>query len=147
MEESAYQTESESNDPMETSPTEEGDVNRINLVHAKVDDVENGSERNGVEYVNNDSTVMLHDGTVSSNNSNADHMSTDCIAKDSPDSNLEIKGFDSCAVEEARYAIELLRGDDVAGRISAVQRLDSIAAVLGERRTREELIPFFNGKC
>ena len=39
--------------------------------------------------------------------------------------------------EEARQAIELLRGDDVAGRVAAANKLDAIAAALGQERTRE----------
>ena len=39
--------------------------------------------------------------------------------------------------EEAQRAIEMLRGDDVAGRVAAANRLDAIAAALGEERTRE----------
>lgn len=39
--------------------------------------------------------------------------------------------------EEARQAIDMLRGDDVSARVAAANRLESIAAVLGEHRTRE----------
>ena len=39
--------------------------------------------------------------------------------------------------EDARQAIEMLRGDDVSERVSAANRLDSVAAALGEIRTRE----------
>lgn len=39
--------------------------------------------------------------------------------------------------EEARRAIEMLRGDDVANRVSAANRLDAVAAALGEERSRE----------
>ena len=39
--------------------------------------------------------------------------------------------------EEARQALEMLRGDDVAERVSAASRLDAVAAALGEERTRE----------
>jgi len=39
--------------------------------------------------------------------------------------------------EEARQAIEMLRGDDVAERVSAASRLEAVAAALGEERTRE----------
>jgi hydroxymethylglutaryl-CoA reductase len=31
----------------------------------------------------------------------------------------------------------LLRGDDVAGRVAAANKLDAIAAALGQERTRE----------
>lgn len=44
--------------------------------------------------------------------------------------------------EEARQAIDMLRGEDVSQRVAAASRLESIASVLGEKRTREELIPF-----
>ena len=39
--------------------------------------------------------------------------------------------------EEARQAVDMLRGDDVAQRIAAASRLEAVAAVLGEERTRE----------
>jgi hypothetical protein len=39
--------------------------------------------------------------------------------------------------EEARQAIEMLRSDDLSARVAAAHRLDSVAAVLGEERTRE----------
>jgi hypothetical protein len=39
--------------------------------------------------------------------------------------------------EEARQAIEMLRGDDVSARVAAANRLESVATVLGEQRTRE----------
>lgn len=44
--------------------------------------------------------------------------------------------------EEARQAIDMLRGDDVSGRVAAANRLEAVASVLGEERTREELLPF-----
>ncbi len=44
--------------------------------------------------------------------------------------------------EEARQAIDMLRGDDVTERIAAANKLDSVAKTLGEERTREELLPF-----
>ncbi|KAG7350297.1 peptidase C14 caspase catalytic subunit-like protein [Nitzschia inconspicua] len=44
--------------------------------------------------------------------------------------------------EDARQAIEMLRGDDVSARVAAANRLESVATVLGEQRTREELLPF-----
>lgn len=39
--------------------------------------------------------------------------------------------------EEARQAIEMLRGDDVSQRVAAASRLESVATVLGEERTRD----------
>lgn len=39
--------------------------------------------------------------------------------------------------EEARQMIELFRGDDMAARVKAANRLEAIASVLGEQRTRE----------
>ena len=44
--------------------------------------------------------------------------------------------------EEARQAIDMLRGEDVAARVAAANKLESVATVLGEERTREELLPF-----
>ena len=39
--------------------------------------------------------------------------------------------------EEARQAIDLLRGDDVAGRVEAANKLEAVAAALGVERTRD----------
>jgi hypothetical protein len=39
--------------------------------------------------------------------------------------------------EEARQAIDMLRGDDVSARVAAANRLEAVASVLGEERTRE----------
>ncbi|KAL7578172.1 hypothetical protein ACA910_012608 [Epithemia clementina (nom. ined.)] len=44
--------------------------------------------------------------------------------------------------EEARQAIEMLRHNEVANRVSAANRLDSVAFVLGQERTRKELLPY-----
>mmetsp|Transcript_7929 Transcript_7929/g.19493 ORF Transcript_7929/g.19493 Transcript_7929/m.19493 type:complete len:657 (-) Transcript_7929:251-2221(-) len=44
--------------------------------------------------------------------------------------------------EEARQAIDMFRGDDMAARVKAASRLEAVASVLGEQRTREELLPF-----
>jgi hypothetical protein len=38
--------------------------------------------------------------------------------------------------EEARLAIDMLRNEDVASRVAAAHRLDAVALVLGEERTR-----------
>lgn len=39
--------------------------------------------------------------------------------------------------EEARQAIDMLRGDDVSARVAAASKLGAVASVLGEERTRE----------
>jgi hypothetical protein len=39
--------------------------------------------------------------------------------------------------DEARQAIDLMRGDDVAGRVAAANRLEAVAAALGPQRTRD----------
>eukprot|EP00535_Pseudo-nitzschia_heimii_P006404 CAMPEP_0197189352 /NCGR_PEP_ID=MMETSP1423-20130617/19606_1 /TAXON_ID=476441 /ORGANISM="Pseudo-nitzschia heimii, Strain UNC1101" /LENGTH=680 /DNA_ID=CAMNT_0042641439 /DNA_START=259 /DNA_END=2301 /DNA_ORIENTATION=+ len=44
--------------------------------------------------------------------------------------------------EEARQAIDMFRGDDVSARVAAANRLEAVASLLGEQRTREELLPF-----
>jgi len=44
--------------------------------------------------------------------------------------------------EEARQAIDMFRGDDMSARVAAANRLEAVALVLGEQRTREELLPF-----
>ena len=46
--------------------------------------------------------------------------------------------------EDALRTIELLRGDDTAGRVSAARKLHSIASALGPERTRDELLPFLS---
>ena len=46
-------------------------------------------------------------------------------------------GFHVSDIEEARLAIEMLRGDDSSARVTAANQLESIAAALGEERTRE----------
>lgn len=47
--------------------------------------------------------------------------------------------------EEAKQAIEQLRGEDLAGRIAASNHLEGVAAVLGPKRTREVRIVTFDG--
>ena len=44
--------------------------------------------------------------------------------------------------EEARQAIEMLRGDDVSQRVAAANRLESVASVLGQERTRDVSFSF-----
>lgn len=44
--------------------------------------------------------------------------------------------------DEARQAIDMLRGDDVSDRVAAANRLEAVAVALGQERTREELLPF-----
>ncbi len=39
--------------------------------------------------------------------------------------------------EEARQAIEKLRGDDVTARVEAAYKLEAVAKTLGEERTRD----------
>jgi hypothetical protein len=39
--------------------------------------------------------------------------------------------------EEARQAIDMLRGDDVSARVAAANRLEAVASALGQERTRE----------
>ena len=39
--------------------------------------------------------------------------------------------------DEARQAIDMLRGDDVSDRVAAANRLEAVAAALGQERTRE----------
>lgn len=44
--------------------------------------------------------------------------------------------------EEARQAIEKLRGEDLSARVEAAHKLETVAKTLGEERTRDELLPF-----
>ena len=39
--------------------------------------------------------------------------------------------------DEARQAIDMLRGDDVSDRVAAANRLEAVAIALGQERTRE----------
>ena len=39
--------------------------------------------------------------------------------------------------EEARQAIDMFRGDDMSARVAAANRLEAVASLLGEQRTRE----------
>ena len=39
--------------------------------------------------------------------------------------------------DDARQAIDMLRGEDLSERIAAANKLESIAKTLGEERTRE----------
>lgn len=43
--------------------------------------------------------------------------------------------------------IDELKHDDVLLRLNAIHRLNTIALALGAERTREELIPFLDGKA
>eukprot|EP00533_Pseudo-nitzschia_delicatissima_P001981 CAMPEP_0116099022 /NCGR_PEP_ID=MMETSP0327-20121206/11544_1 /TAXON_ID=44447 /ORGANISM="Pseudo-nitzschia delicatissima, Strain B596" /LENGTH=112 /DNA_ID=CAMNT_0003590867 /DNA_START=232 /DNA_END=567 /DNA_ORIENTATION=+ len=47
--------------------------------------------------------------------------------------------------EEARQAIDMFRGDDMAARVKAASRLEAVASVLGEQRTREVCVCVFVG--
>lgn len=64
------------------------------------------------------------------------------------DSGVSLSGSDAkpavtaAQEEEARQAIDMLRGDDVTGRVEAANKLDGVAEALGPERTREELLPF-----
>jgi hypothetical protein len=51
--------------------------------------------------------------------------------------------------EEARQAIDMFRGDDMSARVAAANRLEAVASVLGEQRTREvcQLLSFFREHC
>mmetsp|Transcript_12682 Transcript_12682/g.19642 ORF Transcript_12682/g.19642 Transcript_12682/m.19642 type:complete len:662 (-) Transcript_12682:352-2337(-) len=59
-----------------------------------------------------------------------------------PSSPLNQKELAILKEEDARQAIDMLRGDDVEGRVSAANKLEAIAVALGQERTREELLPF-----
>ena len=53
--------------------------------------------------------------------------------------------------DESLYPIAILidelKHDDVALRLNAIRRLSTIALALGVERTRDELIPFLDGRC
>jgi serine/threonine-protein phosphatase 2A regulatory subunit A len=58
---------------------------------------------------------------------------------------------DAASAEDALYPIAVLidelKHDDVVLRLNAIKRLSTIALALGVERTREELIPFLDGKA
>jgi len=58
------------------------------------------------------------------------------------DSSAMASGLYVTEEEEASRVIEMLRGEDLSARITAANQLDSVAAALGEERTRDELLPF-----
>ena len=49
----------------------------------------------------------------------------------------EVMAIAASEEEEARQAIDMLRGEDVSGRVAAANRLEAVAAALGEERTRD----------
>jgi hypothetical protein len=54
-----------------------------------------------------------------------------------PSGNINHKKMEISEEEEARQAIDMFRGDDVSARVAAANRLEVVASVLGEQRTRE----------
>jgi len=77
-----------------------------------------------------DTALMLHDDNT---NTGTDYNSTTAP---------NVIPITPQEEEEARLAIDLLRGDDVAGRVEAANKLGAVAAALGVERTRDELLPF-----
>lgn len=53
------------------------------------------------------------------------------------DSSAMASGLYVTEEEEASRVIEMLRGEDLSARITAANQLDSVAAALGEERTRD----------
>jgi hypothetical protein len=47
--------------------------------------------------------------------------------------------------DEARQAIDMLRGEDVSARVAAANRLEAVAAALGHERTRD--VSFVGQQC
>jgi len=69
------------------------------------------------------------------------HTPVDKNAMATSSSNSDVD-MDISEEEQARQAIDNLKGEDLPERIAAANRLDDIAKTLGEERTREELLPF-----
>lgn len=68
----------------------------------------------------------------------ASPMETGDVSNDiRKENDLEDVNMEISAEEEARQAIEMLRGDDVSERIAAANKIDSVAKTLGDERTRE----------
>lgn len=88
-----------------------------------------------------------NDSNNGSNNNNNDHNggNGDNNENNGVNSNDTDQSMSQSQVEEL-YPIALLmdelRHDDVASRVQAMKRLDTIAIALGPERTRNELIPF-----
>lgn len=53
------------------------------------------------------------------------------------DNNSHVVPMQISEEEEARQAIDMFRGDDMSARVAAANRLEAVASVLGEQRTRE----------
>lgn len=99
-----------------------------------------------------DSSVIMQDDATGSNNNNnneaagVEPMDTDPIdggprpVTMSSNNNQQLmlfsEGDSVMDEEEAKQCIEKLRGENVAERVEAAHRLDRIATVLGEERTR-----------
>mmetsp|Transcript_15037 Transcript_15037/g.21282 ORF Transcript_15037/g.21282 Transcript_15037/m.21282 type:complete len:656 (+) Transcript_15037:190-2157(+) len=66
----------------------------------------------------------------------------DDSTKNVPEAAVDQTMVASSDEDEARQAIDMLRGDDISGRVAAANKLETVAAALGEQRTREELVPF-----
>ena len=60
-----------------------------------------------------------------------------------PPSNHAVVPMQISEEEEARQAIDMFRGDDMAARVKAANRLEAVASVLGEQRTREVCVLVF----
>ena len=60
-----------------------------------------------------------------------------------PSSSTDFPAMQISKEEEARQAIDMFRGDDVSARVAAANRLESVASVLGEQRTREVGLKFY----
>jgi serine/threonine-protein phosphatase 2A regulatory subunit A len=92
-----------------------------------------------------DSNYSTMDNTVSSSNVTA--------ASTVPESNLGNNSEPTTtrtSEEQELYPIAVLvdelKNEDVQLRLNAIRNLGTIAMALGPQRTRDELIPFLNGK-
>ncbi|KAG0683883.1 hypothetical protein C6P40_004413 [Pichia californica] len=90
------------------------------------------------------SDLSTSNDNINNNNDNINNLKTQIETEKNETQNSD-QSMSQAQVEEL-YPIALLmdelRHDDVASRVQAMKRLDTIAIALGPERTRNELIPF-----
>ena len=80
------------------------------------------------------STPMETDEGISTIATKTEAMDSSATPAGAVTNNAEMAISDE---EEAQQAIEMLRGDEVAERIAAANKLERVAKTLGDERTRE----------
>ena len=108
------------------------------LTEAEEDKIRESNNRNGSNQDENEVAVVDPDKKEKNKPMMTTTTTTDI--GDDPATATTVSPDASTAMEEEvdpRQIIDMLGGDDIEGRISAANRLESVAAALGEKRTRE----------